>query len=84
MIGEGYLGMEHLLFQLDYYNPSLKIIGNQKIQGEMAVRIYPTSVDGTDNLAHQEEREREIFQPRMLLEKDLHFILTIDRLVIPD
>lgn len=50
----------------------------------MAVRIYPTSSSGSENLAHLEERESEIFQSRNLLEKDLHFILAIDHLVIPD
>jgi hypothetical protein len=47
LIGQAYLTLEHLLFNLDYNNPSLKIIGDRTTKGELAVRVYPTSADGS-------------------------------------
>lgn len=33
LIGQAYLTLEHLLFNLDYCNPNLKIIGDRTTKG---------------------------------------------------
>ena len=65
-------------------NPAtLPIIGEDEQCGEMEVNLIPTDETGSRNLCEEMDEEEVQFEPEELLEKPFHFLIVVDKAMIP-